>query len=96
MLTNSAGKLICCTKEASKIVDIPVLREFQYFKPVTENIYTFNNPSLILHKNKGFRDAIKSLLTGKSKEVFYMENKKYTIYRSYIKETDWQLFKIIN
>lgn len=96
LLTDAEGKLICCTRQAAKIIDIPVLREFQYFKPVTEDIFRFNNPSLTLHKNTGLRKAIKSLLMGENKEVFYVDNKKCTIYKSYIKETNWVLFKVIN
>lgn len=96
LLTDSSGKLICCTKEAATIAGIPALRDFQYFKPVNKNIYTFNNPSLIYHKNKNFREAIKSLIGDSQKESFFLNNKKYTVYKSNIKETNWILFKIIN
>jgi hypothetical protein len=96
LMTDSDGKMICCTKEAAKLIDIPLLREFQYFKPVTKDIFTFNHPSLVHHKNNNFRNAMKTLLTGKDKASFFMENKKYTIYKSYIKETNWILFKIVN
>jgi hypothetical protein len=96
LLTDASGKLICCTKESAKLFNIPVLRDFHYYKPITEDIFTFNNPSLIHHKNSDLRKVVKSLLAGKNKEDFYVENKKYTIYKSYIEETNWVLFKITN
>jgi len=96
VLTDNSGKILCCTKEAAKITNIPPLREFHYYNPVTEDIFACNKPSLVNHKNKNLRNAIKSLLSGKNKEVFLIDNKKYTIYKSQIKETDWLLLKIIN
>lgn len=96
LLIDKEGKLICCTKEAAKIANVPPLREFNYYKPVTEDIYIFNTPSLTEHKNKSFNNAIKSLLAGKRKESFYLDSKNYTIYKSQIPETDWLLLKIIN
>ncbi len=96
LLADAEGKSICYTKQAAKIINIPILREFQYFKPVTKDIFTFTSPSLTLHKNADLRKAIKSLLKGENKEIFYVDNKKYIIYKSYIKETNWVLFKIIN
>ncbi|MFC2103807.1 PDC sensor domain-containing protein [Bacteroidota bacterium] len=96
IMIDQKGKIICCTKQAAKITNIPIIRAFQYYKPVTENIYAFNKPSLMDHKNKYFRKAIKSLISGKNKEIFFIENNKYTIYKSHIRETDWLLLKIIN
>ncbi len=96
ILTDHSGKIICCTKEAAKITNVPPIREFQYYKPVTEDIYAFDNPSLLNHKNKKFKNAVKSLLSGKNKAVFYIDSKKYTIYKSQIRETNWLLLKIIN
>lgn len=96
LLIDRVGKIICCTKEGAKIANIPLLREFNYYKPVTENIYVFNSPSLTEHQNKSFKNAITSLLEGKNKESFSIDNEKYTIYKSYISETDWFLLKIIN
>ena len=96
LLTDNKGKLICCTREASKVANIPAIREFRYYKPVTETIFMNNNPCLKNHKNKTFRKAINSLLAGENKETFFVDNKKYTIYKSHIPETDWLLLKIIN
>ena len=96
LMIDHEGKIICCTKETAKITNVPHFREFRYYKPVTENIYAFNNPSLIEHKNKNLRNAIKSLLSGETKEIFFIDSKKYTIYKSHIRETDWLLLKIIN
>lgn len=96
LMIDQEGKIICFTKEAAKIIDIPTLREFNYYKPVTENIYIYNAPSLIEHKNKNLKNAVISLLSGKNKESFFIDNKKYTIYKTHIKETDWMLLKIIN
>ncbi|MFC2152173.1 PDC sensor domain-containing protein [Bacteroidota bacterium] len=96
IMIDQKGKIICCTKEAAKITNIPMLRAFQYYKPVTENIYAFSKPSLLDHKNKQLRKAIKSLISGKDKEIFFIENNMYTIYKSHIRETDWLLLKIIN
>ena len=33
---------------------------------------------------------------GETKEIFFIDSKKYTIYKSHIRETDWLLLKIIN
>ncbi|MCD4832463.1 MAG: hypothetical protein K8R31_01610 [Bacteroidales bacterium] len=96
LVIDRESKIICCTKEAAKITKIPQIREFRYYKPVTENIYACNNPSLTEHPNKNLRNAIKSLLSGGTKEIFFMDSKKYTIYKSHIRETDWLLLKIIN
>lgn len=96
LVIDREGKIICCTKEAAKITNVRQLREFRYYKPVTENTYAFNNPSLTEHKNKNLRNAIKSLLSGETKEMFFIDSKKYTIYKSHIRETDWLLLKIIN
>ncbi|HAF30483.1 MAG TPA: hypothetical protein DCG75_15685 [Bacteroidales bacterium] len=96
LLIDREGQIICCTKEAAKMANVPPLREFNYYKPVTENVYIFNTPSLTEHKNKSFSNAIKSLLAGKKKESFYLDSKNYTIYKSQIPETDWLLLKIIN
>ena len=93
---NNEGKVICSTKEASKITNIPQFRDFQYFRSVTKDIFIFNTPPLTKHKNKNFKKAINSLFSGKVKEEFYTENNKYTIYKSHIAETNWFLLKIIN
>lgn len=95
LLIDQKGEILCCTKEAGKIIRIPQIREYQYFKPVTENVFIYNNLSLTEHINKKVRTSIKSLLSGKIKASFYLDNKKYTIYKSYIRETDWLLLKII-
>ncbi|MDA3952668.1 MAG: PDC sensor domain-containing protein [Bacteroidales bacterium] len=96
LLIDQKGKIICCTKEAGKLANIPQLREFGYYKTITEDIYDFDNPNLTDHKNKSLSKAIKSLLSGENIENFYVDNNKYTIYKSIIKETDWLLLKIIN
>ncbi len=96
LMIDREGKIICCTKETAKITNIPQIREFRYYKPVTENTYACNNPSLTEHPNKSLRNAIKLLLSGETKEIFFMDSKKYTIYKSHIRETDWLLLKIIN
>lgn len=96
LLIDQEGKLICCTKEAEKITNTLPFRDFNYYKPVTENIYICNSPSLTEHKNKNFNHAIKSLLSGQNKETFFIDNKRYKIYKSQIKETNWLLLKIIN
>ena len=96
LLTDFEGNIICCTREAAKVINIPLTREFRYYKPVTETIFMYNNPSLKNHPNKNLRKAVNSLLSGKNKETFFNNNKKYTIYKSQIKETDWLLLKIIN
>jgi hypothetical protein len=96
MIINNEGGIICLTREASKLINIPQCRDFQYFKPVTEDIYIFNSPSLLDHKNSNLRNAIKSLISGENKETFYIDNEKYTIYKSVIRETNWFLLKVIN
>ena len=96
LMTNSEGKIICCTKESTKVTNIPQYRDFQYYKPVVDDVYIFNNCSLLEHKNKNFRNAFKALLDGHVKEEFTIDSKKYTIYKSQIRETNWYLFKIIN
>ena len=94
-LINKKSELICCTKEGARFLDIPQCRDFQYYKPVTEDICLFKNPALSEHKNKNIRDAINKLLEGKTKTVFFINKKKHTIYKSSINETDWYLLKII-
>lgn len=95
-ILNIEGKLIACTKEAGKILNAPNYKEFQYFNPVEEDIFIFSSPSLKNHQNKSIREAIENLLKNKTQEIFYIGNKKYKIYKSYIPETNWYLFKIIN
>lgn len=96
LLINKTGELIYCTKEGANFLGIPQCRDFQYYKPITEDIYLYKNPALLEHKNKNFRTAIKTLLEDKTKTDFYINKKKHTIYKSYINETDWYLLKIIN
>ena len=96
LLTTADGKVICCTSESSKITSIPPYKEFQYYKPISEDIYISHKISLLEHKNKALRKTFRALVGGKTKEDFYFNNKKYTIYKSHIKETGWYLFKIIN
>ncbi len=96
ILTDQKANLICCTREASKIFNVPINREYRYYKPVTECIFMYSNPTLTNHENKNFRKAVHSLLAGKNKETFYIDNKKYSIYKSNITETNWLLLKIIN
>jgi len=96
MIIDKEGGIICSTREASKLVNVPQCRDFQYFKPVTEDIYLFDSPSLLDHKNTNLSKAIESLLSGKNKDVFYIDKEKYTIYKSVIRETNWLLLKIIN
>ena len=96
LLINKKGELICCTKEGAEFLDIPQYRDFQYYKPVTEDVCLFKSPTLSEHKNKNFKKAIKKLLEGKTKAVFFSNKKKHTIYKSYLSETDWYLLKIIN
>jgi hypothetical protein len=96
MIIDDKGGIICSTRQASKLVNVPQCRDFQYFKPVTEDIYMFNTPSLLDHKNTDLSKAIESLLSGKNKDVFYIDKEKYTIYKSVIRETNWFLLKIIN
>ena len=96
VLINQKGEIICSTREASRLMSIPMHRDFQYFRPVTSDIYIFNSPSLLAHKNTDLRNAVKSLISGKMKEVFYIDNVKYTIYKSTVRETNWLLLKIIN
>lgn len=96
ILTDQNGKLICCTRDASRVFNIPVTREYRYYKPVTEDIFMNTNPTLSNHENRHFRKAVNALLSGKNKETFFIENKKYTIYKSIITETDWLLLKITN
>lgn len=95
-LLNKEGKLIACTKEAGKILNAPSYKEFQYYKPVEQDIYMFSSPSLKEHQNKSLKEAIENLLDKKTHDSFYIDNKKYKIYKSYIPQTDWYLFKIIN
>ncbi len=96
LIINQEGKIICSTREASKLVNIPQCRDFQYFKRVTEDIYIFKSPSLLDHKNSDLCNAVKELISGEKKEVFYKNNEKYTIYKSVIRETNWLLLKVIN
>lgn len=96
LLTDCNGKLICCTRDASKSFDVPVAREYRYYKPIVDNVFMSTNPMLTKHENKNFRKAVNNLLAGKNKETFYIDNKKHTIYKSIIKETNWLLLKITN
>lgn len=96
LIIDQKGNIICCTKEAGKITNVPQLREFGYYKPITEDIYNFKIPNLTNHKNKSLSNAIKSLLSEETIEIFYVDNKKYTIYKALIEETNWLLLKIIN
>jgi hypothetical protein len=96
LIINNEGGIICSTREASKLVNIPQCRDFQYFKPVTEDIFIFNSPSLLDHKNTDLSNAVESLISGENKETFYVDNEKYTIYKSVIRETNWFLLKVIN
>lgn len=96
ILIDQNGKLICCTRDASRIFNIPAPREFRYYKPVTEDIFMNNTPRLTKHENKHFRKAVDALLAGNNRETFYIDNKKYTIYKSIITETNWLLLKITN
>jgi hypothetical protein len=96
LLLDQNGEIICCTKEAGKITNIPQLREFGYYKPITEDIYNYNNPSLTEHKNKSLSKAVKSILLGETIEHFNIDYTKHTIYGCFIEETDWCLLKIIN
>lgn len=96
LVIDQKGNIICCTKEAGKLTNVPQLREFGYYKPITEDIYNFKNPNLTNHKNKSLSNAIKSLLSEETIENFYVDNNKYTIYKALIEETNWLLLKIIN
>ena len=96
ILINKKGELICCTKEGANFLGIPQCRDFQYYKPVTEDIYLYKTPALLEHKNKNLRTAIKTLLEDKTITNFYINKRKHTIYKSYISETDWYLLKITN
>lgn len=96
LIIDQKGNIICCTKEAGKITNVPQIREFGYYKPITEDIYNLKNPNLTDHKNKSLSNAIKSLLSEETIEIFYIDNNKYTIYKALIEETDWLLLKIIN
>ena len=96
ILTTSDGRIICSTSGCSKITMIPAYKEFQYYKPIWDDIFITHKTSLLEHKNKNLRKTFRALFGGKSKEDFYYNNKKYTIFKSHIKETDWFLFKIIH
>jgi hypothetical protein len=96
LIIDQKGNVICCTKEAGKITNIPHLREFGYYKPITEDIYTLKNPNLTDHKNKSLSNAIKSLLSEGTIENFYVDNNRYTVYKALIEETNWLLLTIIN
>ncbi|NOQ25532.1 MAG: hypothetical protein GQ564_09255 [Bacteroidales bacterium] len=95
LIIDQKGNIICCTKGAGKITNIPHLRDFGYYKPITEDIYNFKKTNLTDHKNKSLSNAIKSLLSEESIENFYIDNSKYTIYKALIEETNWLLLKII-
>lgn len=96
LLLDNSGELICCTKEGAKLLNIPPFREYNYYKPVIEDVFIYNQPSLLNHKNKNFKNALKKLIAGSTKAEFNMNNNKYTIYKSNIEETNWVLLKIIN
>lgn len=96
LIIDQKGNVICCTKKAGKITNIPQIREFGYYKPITEDIYNLKNPNLTNHKNESLSNAIKSLLSEETIEVFFVDNNKYTIYKALIEETNWLLLKIIN
>lgn len=95
-MTTKDGKLVCCTKEAAKIINISPCREFQYFKPVIEDIFIFNRPSLCNHQNEKLKKEFNKLLNGNFVGEFLINNTFYKMYKSHIPETDWYLFKIIN
>src|SRR6056297_1054 len=95
ILTDKKGNVICTTPQGSKRFNIPIYREFIYYKPVTRDILMYNSPSLAKHENKRLRNAINKILEGSCKENFYINSEKYTIYQAKIKETNWLLLKII-
>ncbi|MFO7827064.1 MAG: hypothetical protein R6V23_00465 [Bacteroidales bacterium] len=96
LLTDQKGNVICTTRLGCKLLGIPQHREFIYSKPVTENILIYNYPSLSDHQNKNVRNAMDKLLSDKNIADFTLDGKKYTIYKSIMKETNWLLLKIIN
>lgn len=95
-LLDNQGKLIVCTKEAGKIINAPSFKEFQYFKHVDNDIMMYSTPSLLEHQNKNLKKVIANLLKNTVYEELSINNKKYKIYRSYLPETNWYLFKIVN
>ena len=95
-ILNKEGKLIACTKEAGKTLSTPNYKEFQYFNTVDQDIFVYSSPSLKNHQNESIKKAIENLLKNKTQEEFFIGNKKHKIYKSYIPETNWYLFKILN
>lgn len=92
LLINKNRELICCTKEGANFLGISQFKDFQYYKPVKKDIYLYPSPALF--KNTELDNAIKTLLKDKTKTNFYINTKKYTIYKSNINETNWYLLKI--
>jgi hypothetical protein len=96
LLANSNFELIACTKEGTRFLNIPQFREYQYYKPVTQDLFLFEHSFLLEHKNKGFQSAIQDLKSGENCAYFYLNKKRHAIYASIINETDWYILKITN
>jgi len=96
LLINKNCELITCSKEGAKFLNIPQYREFQYYKPVTTDLYLYKKPILLDYKNKYFKNAVKKLIEGETNTDFIIKNKKYSIFISHIAEPDWYLLKIVN
>lgn len=96
LLVNSNFELIACTKEGTRFLNIPQFREYQYYKPITQDMFLFEHSFLLEHKNKGFQSAIQDVKSGKNCAYFYLNKKRHAIYASIIDETNWYILKITN
>lgn len=95
-LINKDFELIACTKEGEKFLNIPQFREYQYYKPITQNLFLFEHSFLLEHENKEFKLAIQDIRSGKKFADFYLNRKRHTLFASRINETNWYLLKITN
>lgn len=96
ILVNSNFELIAATKKGEEFLSIPSYREYQYYKPISENTVLYKHSYLLDNKNESFKASIHDIRSGKEQSSFYYKNKKYSILSYRIEETAWYLLKIIN
>lgn len=96
MLVNKSFQLIAATREGEKFLKIPAYREFQYYKPMNENIYLYTHSYVTEHESKGFKEALNNIRLGKKQSTFYYNNKKHALISEQIKETGWYVLQIVN
>lgn len=96
ILVNRNLELIAATKEGEKFLNIPAYREFQYYKPILENINLYSHAFVKEHNSEGFKKALGEMQSGKMQSNFYLNNTKYTLISEQINETGWYILQIVN